>query len=172
MQKSQAKNKRKPAKSRVKIGRRGVKITEDTPLTAIEVEFIKNYIRFGNASEAAGRIDVIRENKSYAAQAMWANKTLKQPNVKAEIRRIMEELKNEAVADASEVMKYFTSVMRGEVKDQFGLDAPLSERTKAAQELAKRTIDIENRKAGEPDQVVGIKLDWTRTDNGTEREGE
>ena len=32
--------------------------------------------------------------------------------------------------------------MRGEVKDQFGLDAPLAERTKAAVELAKRKVDV------------------------------
>ena len=57
----------------------------------------------------------------------------------------MEQAKTEAIADATEVMQYLTSVMRGEVKDQFGLDAPLSERTKAAQELAKRTIDVETR---------------------------
>ena len=42
-------------------------------------------------------------------------------------------------------MEYLTKVMRGELKDQFGLEASLSERTKAAQELAKRTIDIENK---------------------------
>lgn len=75
---------------------------------------------------------------------------------------ITEELEPETVATAQEVMSYFTSVMRGEVKDQFGLEAPLSERTRAAQELAKRTIDIENRQRGNADQVVEIKLDWTR----------
>lgn len=74
----------------------------------------------------------------------------------------MEELKNESVATASEVMEFFTSVMRGEVKDQFGLEATLSDRTKAAQELARRTIDIENRKNGEPDQTIAVKLDWSR----------
>ena len=62
-------------------------------------------------------------------------------------------------------MEYFSSVMRGDIKDQFGLDAPLSERTKAASELAKRTIDIENRRAGEPDQLVAVKLDWKRDSN-------
>ena len=59
-------------------------------------------------------------------------------------------------------MQFFSAVMRGEVKDQFGLDATLSDRTRAAQEIAKRTVDIENRKAGEPDQLVAIKLDWSR----------
>ena len=46
------------------------------------------------------------------------------------------------IASAAEVMQYFTAVMRGEVKDQFGLDAPLAERTKAAVELAKRKVDV------------------------------
>jgi hypothetical protein len=32
--------------------------------------------------------------------------------------------------------------MRGQVKDQFGLDAPLGERTAAARELAKRIVDV------------------------------
>lgn len=50
--------------------------------------------------------------------------------------------------------------MRGEVKDQFGLEAPLSERTKAAVELAKRTVDLDNKLNGKADAVVEIKLDW------------
>lgn len=87
---------------------------------------------------------------------------LNRPNVQAELGRIMEEIKQENIATAEEVMKYFTSVMRGELKDQFGLDAPLSERTRAAQELARRTIDIENRKEGNADQMIAIKLDWSR----------
>ena len=74
----------------------------------------------------------------------------------------MAEARTESVAAATEVMEYFTRVMRGEEKDQFGLDAPLSERTRAAQELAKRTIDIENRMTGVSDQKVEIKLDWSR----------
>lgn len=74
----------------------------------------------------------------------------------------MMEARTQSVAAATEVMQYFTRVMRGEEKDQFGLDAPLSERTKAAQELAKRTVDIENRMNGVTDQKVEIKLNWSR----------
>lgn len=87
---------------------------------------------------------------------------MQRPKVRAEIDRIMEELKKESLATADEVMQFFTAVMRGEVKDQFGLDATLADRTRAAQELAKRTIDIENRKAGNPDQAIEITLDWSR----------
>lgn len=87
---------------------------------------------------------------------------LKKKNVQAELERVMEELKSESIATAGEVMEFFSAVMRGEVKDQFGLDATLSDRMRAGQEIAKRTVDLENRKAGEPDQLVAIKLDWSR----------
>ena len=67
-----------------------------------------------------------------------------------------------SIATAQEVMEYFTKVMHGEIKDQFGLDAPLSERTRAAQELAKRTVDIDNRNKGQADAKVEISLNWKR----------
>ena len=63
-------------------------------------------------------------------------------------------------ASAQEVLYFFTRVMRGEVKDQFGLDAPLSERLKAATELAKRTVDLENKVGTDTD--IHITLDWAR----------
>lgn len=44
-------------------------------------------------------------------------------------------------------MEFFTKVMRGEVKDAFGLDASLADRKDAAKEIAKRTVDIEAKKA-------------------------
>ena len=74
----------------------------------------------------------------------------------------MRKLEKETMATAQEVMEYFTAVMRGEVSDQFGLDASLADRTKAAQELAKRTVDVENRERGKADSVVEIKLNWRR----------
>ena len=57
-------------------------------------------------------------------------------------------------------MQYFTAVMRGEIKDQFGLDAPLSERTAAAKELAKRTVDVENKLKAQNEATVTIHLVW------------
>ena len=122
---------------------------------------MKNYIQFGNATEAVRRIEGLPK-RSDGACARLGQSLLREPAVKAEIHKIMEELRSESVATADEVMKFFTAVMRGEVKDQFGLDATLSDRTKAAQEIAKRTIDIENRKTGEADQVISIKLDWSK----------
>lgn len=46
------------------------------------------------------------------------------------------------MADEHEIFAYFTAVMRGQVLDQFGLEASLQERTRAAECLAKRLIDM------------------------------
>lgn len=91
-----------------------------------------------------------------------AKDLLEKPAVQEEYWAQLNEIRSHKVADATEVMQYFTQVMRGEIKDQFGLDASLSDRTQAAKELAKRTVDIENRMAGKPDAVVAISLNWKR----------
>lgn len=72
----------------------------------------------------------------------------------------LDEMNNKAVADANEIMQYFTGVMRGEIKDQFDLDAPLSERTNAAKELAKRVIDVPAK--SDAANQINITLDWKR----------
>lgn len=127
----------------------------------LEQKFITNYIKCGVAIQALKDTGIQLENDVSYRNAAY--RMLNQVNVKAEINRIMtEELKPETVATAEEVMSYFTAVMRGEVKDQFGLEAPLSERTRAAQEIAKRTVDLDNRRKGEADSVIAVKLDWGR----------
>lgn len=136
------------------------KITMDTPLTPVEQKFVQEYMKTSNGAEALKATGIELAENQYAAQA---RKMLRQPNVQSEIIRIMDEIHDSAVASGLEVLSYFTKVMRGDIKDQFGLDAPLAERTKAAQELAKRTVDIDNRRLGEADQIVEIKLDWNRS---------
>jgi len=86
---------------------------------------------------------------------------LKRQYIYEELLYRLEEMETESIADAEEIMRYFTGVMRGEIKEQFGLDAPLSERTSAAKELAKRLIDVPN-KASEADKAINIVLDWKR----------
>lgn len=136
-------------------------VNEDTPLTPVEYQFIQEYIRTGNSTEAMQQIPGC-EDKTRSNCAYLGTRLLKRPNVQAEIKRVMEGIQKDTIATADEVMQYFSAVMRGEVKDQFGLEAPLSERTKAAQELAKRTIDVVNKQNGIADQKIEIKLDWSR----------
>lgn len=150
-----------------KIGARERKVvTEDTPLTPVEQAFITNYLKLGNLGEAMQASDVVKRS-SKSAYNRAAFDVIRRPNVQKELHRIMEELRKESIATADEVMQYFTSVMRGEVKDQFGLEAPLSERTKAAQELAKRSIDIDQRikmkqELAGSQEPIQITLNWAR----------
>ena len=109
----------------------GVDVTHDGyPLSTKESKFISLFIANGNINKA------LRESgltmKTVAGKDYIAD----------EITYRLEMLKKETIADADEILQYLTSVMRGEVKDQFGLDAPLSERTSAAKELAKRIMDV------------------------------
>ena len=66
---------------------------------------------------------------------------MKKPVVLEYIQKRQKQIDDARIADITEIMQYLTSVMRGEVKDQFDLDAPLSERTRCAQELLKRNMD-------------------------------
>ena len=50
----------------------------------------------------------------------------------------MDALDKERIASADEVMQFYSDVIRGKIKDQFGLDASLNDRIKAADSLMKR----------------------------------
>ena len=110
-----------------------VDVTHDGyPLSVKEAKFISLFVANGNV------------NKSLAEAGLTMRSIAGKDYITDEITYRLDQLKKETIADADEIMQYFTSVMRGEVRDQFGLDAPLSERTAAARELAKRIVDIEN----------------------------
>lgn len=129
-------------------------------LTKKEAVFIDAYMAHGNQRQA-----VIDAGFATKAPGGYAQLLLRKQHIAHEIEWRMEQEHQKRVADGQEVMEFFASVMRGEIKDQFGLDAPLSERIKAGQEVAKRTVDIANKIAGVKagsDNEVTIKLDWKR----------
>ena len=107
-------------------------------LTPKQKAFADYYIECGNAAEAYRKAGY----KNYKSAAVEASKALNNPKISQYIEERQKQIEDSRIASAVEIMQYFTSVMRGEVKDQFGLDAPLAERTKAAVELAKRKVDV------------------------------
>lgn len=119
---------------------------EGYPLSAKEAKFIDIFLVEGDVSKALKECNMTM--RSIAGKDYIVN----------EIRHRLEELKKATIADADEVMQYFTKVMRNEEKDQFGLDAPLSERTAAARELAKRTIDSARLTDAPPE--IKVTLNW------------
>ncbi|HDK7180718.1 TPA: terminase small subunit [Clostridium botulinum] len=105
----------------------------DNKLTPKQKAFCDYYIELGNATEAA-----IRAGYSKKTAAVIATENLIKPNIKAYVEERLSQLDNKRIADAEEVLEYLTKVMRGEEKDQLGLDASLQDRTKAAELLGKR----------------------------------
>ena len=131
-------------------------------LSTLQAKFIDLYIELGSGRKAVIEAGYKCKNPDYQANAL-----LRTPKVIDEISYRMEQHKKDSIAKTDEILEYFTNVMRGKEKDQFGLDAPLSERTKAAGELAKRLIDIPNRleaninKTQQGNATVTISLDWS-----------
>lgn len=102
-------------------------------LTPKQQAFADYYIECGNATEAARRAGYSEDS---ARQIGVENLT--KPSISEYISARMEEEAKKRVADANEVIEFYTAVMRGEVKDQFGLDASLADRLKAGDSLMKR----------------------------------
>lgn len=105
----------------------------DEKLTPKQRRFCEEYLKSGNATEAAKKAGY----KEKAAHSMGAE-NLRKPAISAYIKRRTDEQESALVADSNEILKFYTAVMRGEVKNQFGMDASLSDRLKAGDSLMKR----------------------------------
>ena len=104
---------------------------EYNELTEKQKRFIDYYIEFADAKKAA-------------IEAGYSKKTAKVigcenlTKLNCFIQEKLKEKEDNRIASQDEVLRYLTSVMRGEEKDQFGLDASLQDRTKCAELLGKR----------------------------------
>ncbi len=128
-------------------------------LTPKQKAFADAYIETGNQTEAARRA-------GYSEKCAYSigNENLSKPEVSAYIKERMAELEAQRVASADEVMRFFSSVMRGEVKDQFGLDASLQDRLNAGKELMKRYAAVHDRESANEAKIIlaadgGIEVD-------------
>ena len=105
-------------------------------LTQRQIRFVQDFMKSNNVTQAA-----IRSGYSKKTASVQGSRLLTNVKVAEYVDAINERLESDKIADIQEVMEYLTSVMRGDAKDQFDLDASLSERTRAASELAKR-LDV------------------------------
>ena len=94
--------------------------------------FCDYFIETGNATEAARRAGYKGKNLNRIA-----SENLSKLDIKQYIDERNKMLESKRIASITEVKEYWTKVMRGEEKDQFGLDASLQDRTKAAELLGK-----------------------------------
>lgn len=133
---------------------KGVKISPK------EHAFINSFMINGDPAIAAKDAGFVLQGTKQTYKGV-GSRLLRKDYIYDEILYRIDEMNAASIANEQEIMQYFTAVMRNEEKDQFGLDAPLSERTAAAKELAKRIIDIPSRNA---DSSIQINLNWNRDD--------
>lgn len=103
------------------------------PLTPKQKAFADYYLECGNASEAARKAGYSEKTAPFIGA-----ENLKKPKVSAYIAERMAQTEESRIASADEVLQFYSDVMRGKVKDQFGLDAALTDRLNAGKELMKR----------------------------------
>ena len=104
-------------------------------LTPKQKAFADYYVELGNATEAARRAGYKGNAKTLT---VVASENLAKPCISQYIAELVKPKENGRIADAREVLEFFSDVMRGNVKDQFGLDSSLSDRINAGKELMKR----------------------------------
>ena len=171
--KKKKEDRNKPREKRtVKELRKHITHKGDT-LSSLQARFIDLYIELGNQRQAVIQAGYKCKNPDWQANCL-----LRTPKIMDEINYRMEQAHKSSIAKSEEILEYFTKVMRGEIADQFGLEAPLGERTKAANELAKRLIDIPNKieanlnKTQQGQATVTISLDWSGMEEiGKDEEG-
>jgi phage terminase small subunit len=110
-------------------------------LTPKQKAFADEFLKCGNATEAAKRAGY---SKQSARQMGTEN--LSKPSISSYIQERQKQIDDERIADIAEIQRFYSSVLRGEVKDQFGLDASLETRIAAGRELMKRFEKAETNK--------------------------
>nr|DAN97431.1 MAG TPA: Terminase small subunit [Caudoviricetes sp.]DAR67163.1 MAG TPA: Terminase small subunit [Caudoviricetes sp.] len=114
-------------------------------MTERQRRFCEEYLIDGNASQAA-----IRAGYSKRSATVVSTTLMKNPQVQAYLKKLLDELHSAKVANAQEVLEYLTSIMRGEQREQTlqligdgmqditAIDVAAKDRLKAAELLGKR----------------------------------
>lgn len=114
-------------------------------MTPRQQKFCDEYLISGNATEAA-----IKAGYSRKTAKQTGSENLSKPDLRAYIDEQLAKIYSAKIADAEEVMKYLTSVMRGEHTEQVlklvgegvqtvtDIDVSAKERLKAAELIGKR----------------------------------
>lgn len=134
-------------------------------LTEKQKRFCDEYLIDLNATQAA-----IRAGYSKKTAFIIANENLKKPYIKGYIDERLKQLEDKRIAKADEVLKYLTSVMRNEIKEEVVVvegkgdgcssartiekDMSAKDRNKAAELLGKRYRLFTDRIEADVNQTV------------------
>lgn len=134
-------------------------------LTPKQKAFADEYLICGNATEAARKA-------GYKQPHVQGSQTLEKLSVSSYIAERQKQIESSRIADVKEVMEFYSAVMRGEVKDQFDMDASLTDRLSAGRELMKRyekADTTKNESLDRLDEILkGLKENADNADTKTE----
>ena len=102
-------------------------------LTPKQKAFADEYLICGNAAEAARKAGY-----SEKTATVIGSENLSKPNILEYIAERQKQIEDSRIANIKEVLEFYSSVLSGEIKDQFDMDASLSDRLAAGRELMKR----------------------------------
>lgn len=113
-------------------------------LTPKQKAFADEYIKYGNATEAA-------KNAGYSEKTAYSigQRLLKNVEVFGYIAERQKEIDSGRICSLKEIQEFRSRVVRGEEKDQFGIDIAATDRLKAANDLEKALRIKETQEAKE-----------------------
>lgn len=123
-------------------------------MTEKQRRFCDKFVEIGNGAEAARAVGYSR--KTAGSQA---NRLLKKADSKEYIADRLRTVDDGSIATTREVLVFLSETMRGKIKDAFGLDPSLADRTRAAVELLKR-LDRADGQSGTMQRLDGLLLEF------------
>lgn len=131
-------------------------------LTEKQTKFVDYYIETGgNATEAARKAGYSQKT----AEAIGLE-NLGKPRIKSAIDARLAELKSQRTADATEVLEYLTSVMRGQQMDETVVVEGTGDGRSSARKMQVRVASRDRNKAAELlGRVYGIYNDKLKLEN-------
>lgn len=127
--KTPKKNKKNPRNTN------GMKTTNEFGLTPLQAKFCEEYIIEQNGKQSYINAGYKCSPKSAET---GASRMLSSEKVQAYIKYLMELARSKAVANKQEILEFLTSVIRGEVEDQYSDKPGIRDRTEAAKLLGKQ----------------------------------
>ena len=104
-------------------------------LTPKQENFCILFIKYGDATRAY--LEAYNCKNKVTARTN-GHKNLQKPIIKKRIEELTKNINSNNIAPAEEVLEILTRVVRGEEKDQFGLEVSIADRVKAGELLLKR----------------------------------
>lgn len=130
-------------------------------LTEKQQRFVDYYIQTGNAAEAARKAGYSEKTAPWMGQ-----ENLQKPTIKAAIEKRLAELKSERTADATEVLEYMTSVLRGQHEDETVVVEGTGDGTSRARKIKVKVSTRDRLKAGEVlGRIFGMYNDKLKLEN-------